>query len=55
MGDPIRETWRTHQRRESHHRGSIMPALEQNGIAPPETLRRGIRGTWFDEEDEPRT
>ncbi|MFB3853896.1 MAG: DinB family protein [Vicinamibacterales bacterium] len=32
---------------ESHHRGSIVLALKQNGIAPPEALRWGIWGKWF--------
>jgi uncharacterized damage-inducible protein DinB len=31
---------------ESHHRGSIMLALKQNGIALSEALRWGIWGKW---------
>ena len=31
---------------ESHHRGSMVLALKQNGIAPSEALRWGIWGKW---------
>jgi len=34
---------------ESHHRGSILLALKQNGIALSEALRWGIWGKWFSE------
>jgi uncharacterized damage-inducible protein DinB len=34
---------------ESHHRGSIMLALKQNGFALSEALRWGIWGKWFSE------
>jgi uncharacterized damage-inducible protein DinB len=33
---------------ESHHRGSIMLALKQNGFALSEPLRWGIWGRWFE-------
>ena len=33
---------------ESHHRGSILLALKQNGFALPESLRWGIWGKWFE-------
>ena len=33
---------------ESHHRGSIMLALKQNGFALSEALRWGIWGKWFE-------
>jgi uncharacterized damage-inducible protein DinB len=32
---------------ESHHRGQIVLALKQNGIAPAEELRWGIWTKWF--------
>jgi uncharacterized damage-inducible protein DinB len=31
---------------ESHHRGSILLALKQNGVAPSEALRFGIWSKW---------
>ena len=34
---------------ESHHRGSMMLALKQNGFALSEALRWGIWGRWFRE------
>ena len=33
---------------ESHHRGSMMLALKQNGFALSEALRWGIWGKWFE-------
>lgn len=32
---------------ESHHRGQIMLALKQNGLAPGEELRWGLWSRWF--------
>ena len=36
---------------ESHHRGSMMLALKQNGCALSEALRWGIWGMWFEERE----
>jgi uncharacterized damage-inducible protein DinB len=35
---------------ESHHRGSMLLALKQNGFALSEPLRWGIWGKWFENE-----
>jgi uncharacterized damage-inducible protein DinB len=36
---------------ESHHRGSILLALKQNGVAPSEALRFGIWSKWSEGQD----